>query len=495
MKTNAIVIGAGLGGLSSAIVLASKGFQVTLLEKNAVAGGKMSEVQLGAYRFDTGPSLLTMKFVIEELFNLAGKPIKEYLNIQPIDPICRYFYPDGTILNAWKDIPAFIQDLPPNLAHEARAVEDFFKYAQKIYELTSDLFLFDEILKLRHLLNSKAWKTLLNLGAIDPFRTVHQANTSFFQSPHLQNLFDRYATYNGSDPFQAPATLNIIPHVEYALGAWYVEGGMYRLAQALTRLASELGVKTLYECDVKAIQHDGKQVKGVSLASGETIPAPVVVSNADVVYTHSKLLNNLKNKGNYWEQKEPSCSGLVFLWAVDKSHPQLSHHNILFPENYKQEFTDIFANRTPPSDPAVYISITAKSNPDHAPEGGENWFVLVNMPWLKDHEHNSPEEIATIRTAILSRIQKAGLGDVRPHIREEQVLSPTWLRDRTNTNKGSIYGLSSNNRNAAFMRQTNKSSLLRGLYFAGGSAHPGGGIPLVILSGIHAANAVNQDFR
>jgi phytoene desaturase len=492
-KSPIVVIGAGLGGLAVAISLASKGYSVTILEKNEKAGGKLDEAFLGEFRFDIGPSLLTMKFVLEDLFHMQGKKLENYLTISPIDPICQYFYPSGLRLNAYANIQQMIDELPESLKTEAQSIQKYLAYSKNIYDLTADLFLFDSIQNFKHLLNPKAWKTLLNLKSIDPFRTVHKANQSFFQSAELIQLFDRYATYNGSDPFQAPATLNIIPHVEYTLGSWYVKGGMYRLGEALVKLALESGVTTHYNTPVQEICIENGGVSGIKLGSAEVIKTSVVVSNADVVYTHSNLIKGYPSLSKKWEQKEPSCSGLVFLWAMNQSYPELSHHNIFFSEDYQKEFKQIFQEKKAPVDPTIYLSITSKSDPDHAPIGKENWFILVNMPWLEDGEENSEAEINLIRQAILARLKQAGFANIQEQIIQEKILSPSYLRSRTFSNKGSIYGLSSNHRNAAFYRQDNKSRQIKGLYFAGGSAHPGGGIPLVILSGMNAARHIEKD--
>lgn len=487
MVYDVVVIGAGLGGLSAGISLAAQGKKVCILEKNSRAGGKMDEIHLGAYRFDTGPSLMTMKFVLDTLFQSAGKKTEDYLELIPLPIICRYFYADGTQLDALPDVKRMAEQLPEPLKADQKALIEYMQYSKRIYDLTADLFLFDSIQNPKHLLNPKAWNTLWNIRDIDAFRTVHKANTAFFSTPHLQQLFDRYATYNGSDPYQAPATLNIIPHVEYTLGSWYVKGGIYRITEALLHLAQSLNIDILYDTPASQIQHDGKQVLGVSTQSGEPIACKHVVSNADVVHTFSHLIQGFPTKTKRLEQAEPSCSGLVFLWAMNRTYPELAHHNILFSEDYEAEFQQIFRKRTAPKDPTVYISITAKSDPAHAPEGCENWFVLVNMPWIENSNYNSAEEINAIKQAIFRKAMEMGLGDIASHIVDEKVISPSDLRDKTLTNKGSIYGLSSNDRNAAFKRQDNIASELKGLYFAGGSAHPGGGMPLAMLSGMNAA--------
>lgn len=495
MASPVYIIGAGLGGSSAAIHLAMQGQEVIVLEKNQQAGGKLDEYQHEGFRFDTGPSLLTLRFILEDIFQLAGKNINDYLTLQELDPICRYFYTDGTCIDAHSDIEKMRKNMPAALHKDADVLPAYFAYSKKIYDLTAQLFLFGSIQDIRHLWNPQAWKTLFKINQIDPFRTVHQANQAWFHTPHLQQIFDRYATYNGSDPWQAPATLNQIPHVEYALKSWYVKGGIYRIAEALVNLAIECGVKFKYNTEITQILHHRKKITALRTSLNEILPAENIICNADLVYTFDKLIEGFPQKTEKLNRAEPSCSGLVFLWNMHKSWPQLAHHNILFSDNYEQEFRQIFRELKAPDDPTVYISITQKSDPTHAPEGCENWFVLVNMPWLNKADLPEQEDIQKIKNAIIQRAEKSGLGDIRPYIVSEKIISPADLKNRTYSNKGSIYGLSSNNRNAAFNRQDNRSRDLKGLYFAGGSVHPGGGMPLVLLSGKNAAKLLLQDLK
>ncbi|NBV14361.1 MAG: phytoene desaturase [Sphingobacteriia bacterium] len=495
LKSNSvIIIGSGLGGLASAITLASQGYSVRILEKNKQAGGKANEIVSDGFRFDTGPSLLTMDFVFRDIFSEAHKNIENYLSFIPIDPICKYFYPDHTIVNAWRNPEQFSQNLPENLKSEEINFKKYINYCAKIYNLTADLFLLSPLWDYRHLFKIKTWNTLINLRAIDPFRSVHQANKSFFNSTHLIQLFDRYATYNGSNPYQAPATLNIIPHVEMTLGSWYVKGGIYRLIEAFVKLATELGVIISYETEVSEIQHKNKSITGIKLSSGEYIPTNKIICNADVVFTHSHLIQPKILKAEKLAKVEPSSSGLVFLWGINKKHPELSHHNIFFSEDYKAEFDDIFIQKINPTDPTVYVSITSKSDRSHAPENGENWFVLINMPYLQKNSPDRESTIILMKQRILSKLKKQGVEILPENIITEHIISPEDLRNNTHSNAGSIYGISSNSQSAAFLRQPNRCKELRGLYFSGGSAHPGGGMPLVVLSGKHAAHLLMKDF-
>lgn len=483
MAESTAVIGAGLGGLSAAIRLARLGHRVQVFEKNTTAGGKMNRRRSGGYTFDTGPSLLTMPFVVDELFSLAGFRREDFFTIEPIDPLCRYFFSDGTVLDAHADTERMAGALHDVSPHDARAYRRFLAYTQRIYEAAADVFLFTPMHEWQRLLRPRYLPALLRLHRLDTLRTVHESVSRYFSDPRIIQLFDRYATYNGSDPFSAPATLNIIPYVEYGLGGYYIRGGMYRLVEALTEVAGRLGVELHTGVHVERILHDNGRVSGLR-ADGTDIPVRNVVCNADVVTAHCTLLDDSPARQKL-SMLEPSLSGLVFLWSVQRRHERLAHHNIFFSENYEQEFRQIFREHSAPDDPTVYVAITSKTDPEHAPDGCENWFVLLNMPYLTG-EQDWPGIVQRMRAAVLEKLRAHGI-DLAGCIAEEQVCTPEDFYSLYGSNQGSIYGISSNSRFTAFRRPPNRSRELQGLYFAGGSTHPGGGIPLVLLSGRMAA--------
>ncbi len=489
MPNEVAVIGGGLGGLAGAIKLAAQGHTVRLVEQNSSLGGKMGEVREAGYRFDTGPSLLTMPFVLDDLFASVGKDAAKELPIRSLPVICRYFYPDGTVLDADSDLDRFRDNLDQLKPGNGKALQRFLDYSRTIYNLTADVFLFTPFHEIGRLLKPRHLKSLFSLPKIDAFRTVHQSNEAFFDDPRLVQLFDRYATYNGSDPFQAPATLNVIPHVEYSLGGYYVEGGMYRLVEVLAGLADELGVEVHTGATVRRIRHRNKQVRSIETSVGE-MRADAVLCNMDVVTAHRRLLPEYAAKAAKLEKLEPSLSGMVFLWGVKGRHEQLSHHNILFSQDYQHEFKQLFETLIVPDDPTVYISITERADADHAPDSCENWFVLVNMPYLAPGQ-DWDEAVQRTREAVLRKLREIGI-DLAGKVETEQILTPEDFAMRTASNRGSIYGLSSNGRAAAFRRPPNRSRELNGLYFAGGSVHPGGGIPLTLLSGQMAAELIDE---
>jgi diapolycopene oxygenase len=316
------------------------------------------------------------------------------------------------------------------------------------------------------------------------------ANRSFFSDPRMVQLFDRYATYNGSSPYRVPATLNIIPHVEYGLGGFAVAGGIYAIPAALGRLAEKLGVRMTLETRVEGILHRDRRIRGIRVG-GENLDYDVVVSNADVLRTYEDLLADPEARPAVrYKRLEPSSSGLVFFWGMNRSNPELGVNNIFFSNDYPREFRELFVERVCPQDPTVYVNITAKVTPEDAPTEGENWFVLINAPYEAGQDWE--RQVAASRGRILSRVQQALGRSVAGAIAVEEVMTPRDIRSTTGSRLGSLYGISSNTSMAAFLRHPNRSRRYRGLYFCGGSVHPGGGMPLAILSGKIASDLIRR---
>lgn len=491
MKPKTIhVIGAGLGGVAVSCLLASKGHKVTVFEKNGTPGGKINQLESAGFRFDTGPSLLTMPFVLEELFSRCGANLCDYLSLKPVEPICRYFYPDGVTFSCYQNLEKTLKEIKRIAPADVSNYKDFLSYSAKLYDRTKDAFLFNPLYSFKDLGNLN----LLDFFKIDAFTTVADRVDAYFDSPYLRQFFKRFTTYNGSSPFQAPATLNVIPHVELALGGYYVDGGMYTLIQALVRLAKKLDVSFLFDTSISKIRVGNSAVQSLIDDYGNMYNADLVISNSDASETYMTLLDDKdisKRQKSSIRSLEPSCSGFVLLLGIDKTYKRLSHHNIFFSENYEEEFHQIFEEKVMPDDPTIYIANTSVSNPEHAPEGGSNLFVLVNAPYLSDR-YDWDEREQDYISHIISELEKRGLQGLSSSIVHKSTITPVDFHKKYRSNRGSIYGTSSNNRMAAFMRPRNKSRELDGLYLTGGSTHPGGGIPLVILSAFHALELIER---
>ena len=487
------IIGAGLGGLSAAIRLANKGFEVDIYEQNSLPGGKAGELKEQGFRFDTGPSLLTMPYVIKDLFEECGVNVDDYLKIRKLDIICKYFYHDKTVINAYSDSDKFGKEIEENTTDNSETLKKYLNYCQTIYELTGDLFLTKDPTSISTYLNSKAFKTLLNIKKIDSFRTMNEANKSFFKDKRLVQLFNRYATYNGSNPYLAPATLNIISHIEYNQGSFIPEDGIYSIIQALCKLVEKKGVNIFLNQKVDKIILENNEAKAIKI-NDKLIKYDKIISNVDVNFTFQNLIKDNRNsEAKRYIKKVPSFSGLVFYWGVKKEFPELETHNIFFSKDYKKEFEDLFDNKTIHNDPTVYIYISSKINKNDAPNKKENWFVMVNAPYIQGQDWKT--EIQEARKHIVNKINNFLSTEIEKFIEFENVLSPIDIQNKTGSYLGSIYGISSNDKFAAFMRQSNKSKSIKSLYFCGGSAHPGGGIPLVILSGKIVSDIIEKEYK
>ncbi|MEO8794457.1 MAG: 1-hydroxycarotenoid 3,4-desaturase CrtD [Daejeonella sp.] len=475
---HAIVIGAGIAGIAVSIRLKLKGYSVTVFEANSYAGGKLSEIENGGFRFDAGPSLFTMPQYVDELFELAGKKPEDYFKYDKLEEVCRYFYEDGTRITAWADQNKFAQEIENKTTDKADSVLKFLKKSGRIYEITNHIFLEKSLHKIKSYLNLRTLKSIFRFPRIDPFRTMDEANSNTFRDSKTIRLFNRYATYNGSDPYQAPATLNIIPHLEQSFGAYFPKGGMISITNSLVQLANDLGVEFKFNCAVDEITLLNKQVTGVQ-ANGEVYKADLVVSNMDVWFTYKKLLKQELAPPGILNQ-ERSSSALIFYWGIRKQFKELNLHNIFFSENYRSEFEHIWREKNIYQDPTIYVNISSKYNSADAPDGCENWFVMINVP--SNQGQNWDELIAEAKSNILKKLSANLKEDVSELISTENILDPRSIEAKTSSYQGSLYGTSSNNRYAAFLRHANFSTKIKGLYFCGGSVHPGGGIPLALLS-------------
>ncbi|HEY9535059.1 MAG TPA: 1-hydroxycarotenoid 3,4-desaturase CrtD [Mucilaginibacter sp.] len=476
----AVVIGAGIAGIASAIRLAVKGYTVEVFEANATPGGKLGEVQQNNFRFDAGPSLLTLPQYIDELFELAGKESSQYFQYQKLDTICKYFYEDGTKLAAYANREKFEQEVAAHIGEPAKSIESQIANSRQIYELTNPVFLQKPFGGLKSFFTKDGFKALLNIRKLDAGRTMHRANQSLFRDARMVQFYDRYATYNGSNPYAAPATLNVIPHLEQHYGAYFPTEGMYSITTSLVKLAIELGVKFRYKSPVEEILVNGKTATGIKV-NGEEITADVVVSNMDIWFTYKKLLKNQpKLHPQKILQQERSSSALVFYWGINKKFAKLDLHNIFFSADYKAEFDHIWQQKTVYHDPTVYVNITSKLKPRDAPPGCENWFVMINVPANTGQDWDML--ITEARKNILAKLSTRLNENISKLIISETVLDPRDIETKTSSYQGSIYGTSSNSKYAAFMRHANQSAKIKNLYFCGGSVHPGGGIPLCLLS-------------
>jgi phytoene desaturase len=477
MSKKAVVIGSGVGGLAIAIRLAARGHRVTVLEANARPGGKLAEIRSRGYRFDAGPSLFTLPHLVDELFTHCGENPEAYFRYDKLESICRYHYEDGTIINAWQDIDAFADELENKTSDTGKSLRAFLGKSRILYELTAPVFIFRSFHRLSTFFSRDFIRALLRIHRLSSLSTMHRVITAHFNDSRVLRLFDRYATYNGSDPFVAPGTLNVIPYLEHCLGAYFPYGGMHSITQSLVGLAEKMGVTLQFNAAAEEIIIKDGRAGGVR-HGGTVHTADLVVSDVDIVKAY-ELMPGYELPSKYIKQ-ERSTSALIFYWAMRGELPALDLHNIFFSEDYRAEFRHLFREKSICHDPTVYVFVSSLKVKGDAPAGGQNWFVMINAPENVGQDWKAFREEA--RRDILSKLNRmlgTSLGD---NILFEQVLDPVEIESRTSSFRGSLYGISSNSRLSAFSRHPNFSRKVRGLYFVGGSVHPGGGIPLCLAS-------------
>lgn len=474
----AIVVGAGIAGIATAIRLAIKGFEVEVHEKNAFAGGKMYLIEKEGYKFDAGPSLFTQPANLEELFALAGEDIAAYFKYESLSLACRYFFENGKKVDAYTSAEAFASEMEEQLGEPKAHVTRYLRNAEKVYEQVGQIFLNFSLHKAKTWFHPRVLKALSAVKLPYLFGTLDGYNRTNFTTPEAVQIFNRFATYNGSNPFSAPGMLSLIPHLEQNQGTFYPSGGMISIPNALVALAEKKGVKIFLNSHVREIVVNNNLVEGIKTDKG-FVPAQLVVSNVDAYFTYKHLLND-NTAANKVLKNERSSSAFIFYWGIKKSFPSLHLHNIFFSSSYEEEFQHLFIKKQFFHDPTIYINITSKMEADQAPEGGENWFVMVNAPANTDMDWEVQK--AALKKHILSKLNRMLSTDLDEYIEVEEVLSPLDIQQKTDSYMGSLYGTSSNSKWAAFLRQANFSSQVKGLYFTGGSVHPGGGIPLCLKS-------------
>lgn len=478
MKNTALVIGAGIGGLATAIRLAIRGIKVKVIEANGYPGGKLTAFEIKGYRFDAGPSLFTMPQWVLDLFLLANEDPKKHFKYKRKKVACHYFWPDNTQFFAPSERDEFVAKAAQTFNEKPQNFFQYFKRAEKKFNLTRSLFLEQSLHKLKTFLGTDTLKALAHLNTYELHKTLHQANEQNFNNPKVVQLFDRFATYNGSSPYQTSGMMTLIQHLEQHYGTYIPEGGMHQITLSLFELAKRLGVEFHFNTMAEQIITDQNKVLGVKV-SQTVFKADMVVSNMDVVPTYVKLLPQYPTPKKIVKQ-EPSSAAVIFYWGIAKEFPQLDLHNIFFSTNYKAEFEALFQNHAVADDFTVYVNITSKEVPKDAPKGCENWFVMVNTP--ADYGQDWEALVASLRARILAKLSRQLNTDLEPLIACEEILTPPLIEQKTQSYKGALYGSSSNKATAAFLRHPNFSQRIKNLYFCGGSVHPGGGIPLCLLS-------------
>jgi phytoene desaturase len=484
----ALVIGAGIAGIASALRLRKKGYEVTVIEANSYPGGKLHAIEKDGYRFDLGPSLFTMPHLVTELFELFDKTPSDYFQYHRKKILCNYFWEDGHRFTAMANNDDFIKNASSSFNEPAKQISDYIKRNKKKYELTSSLFLEKSLHKLSTYLSLDTLKSILHIGMLDVNSTLNETNKRYFKNDKLVQLFNRYATYNGSSPYKTPGIMSMIPHLEMDQGTFFPKGGMHRISLSLYQLALDEGVS--FNFNEKAVEITVANHKATGLLTTKNrYKTDCVVSNMDIYPTYKELLQKQKSPEKTLSQ-ERSSSALIFYWGILKEFPELDLHNIFFSESYEKEFHEIFSEKSIVDDPTIYINITSKENPSDALSGHENWFVMINAPGNYGQDWELLKQKA--KKQILLKLNRILKTDIEKLITTEHILDPMGIERDTSSYRGALYGAASNTKFAAFLRHPNFSSSIKNLYFCGGSVHPGGGIPLCLLSAKIVADLVPE---
>ncbi|HLH57403.1 MAG TPA: phytoene desaturase family protein [Verrucomicrobiae bacterium] len=494
-----VVVGGGLGGLASACTLAARGHSVVLFERNPWLGGKAAQLRTEGFRFDMGPTILTMPSVLRRIFAEANRRLEDYLELVRLDPQWRCIFEDGSTLDLREDVGQMARDLDQFApgSDSGRRYLDFLEVSKRLNRISQQHFFYKPIGGLRDIFDFKrSFDPHLagDLLAMRPGRSVASTVRAFTSDARIAQMMDHFTQYVGSSPYGSPAVLCGIAHMQTDEGIWYPMGGTRSVPLALERVARELGVQIRAGTEVTRILDQNGTVCGVETKGGATLPCRAVVSNCDSVRTHRELVNDPASAQFARRRRyEPACSGVVLYLGLKQRYDHLAHHNFVFSRDPLEEFKSIYQKGEPALDPTCYLAATSQTEPGTAPENGEALYVLVHTPYLRPH-HDWAKMLPRYREVILNKLKTTGqMADIESRIVFEQTLTPQDINDRYHVLNGAIYGLASHGKFLGAFKPNNRSPDLKRLYLAGGAAHPGPGMPMVLMSGWIAADALDRD--
>jgi phytoene desaturase len=498
---NVGVIGGGLAGLSSACVLAARGHQVTLFDKNPWLGGKAAILEEQGYHFDMGPTILTIPSVLRRVFAEANRKLEDYLELIHLDPQWRCFFQDRTVLDLFTNVETMAEKIETYAPGSGEGYRNFQKFATRMNSITEKFFFYRPVGGMGDMIDLKIGFKPSLLGdvmAMRMGRSVAGTVRKHIPDQRVAQMLDHFVQYIGSSPEKSPAVLCGIAHMQAAEGIWYPKGGTGAVPKALCKLAEELGVDLRPGVDIRKINTDsrGRIATGVETTTGESIPFDAVVSNCDSVRTHRELLGmELKASKKFLKKRtyEPACSGVVLYLGLKQKYDHILHHNFVFSRDPEEEFHAIYDRGEVAPDPTCYVCAPALTEPEVAPPGGEALYVLVHTPYLRPN-HDWKKMLPEYRKTIIEKLKTTGgMPDLEERIAFEATLTPQDIHDRYRVLDGAIYGLASHGKWFGAFKPSNRSRYVQGLYLAGGAAHPGPGMPMVLMSGWIAADALDRD--
>lgn len=520
-----LVVGGGLAGLAAAAELSTAGVKVTLVEANKHLGGKMNLLEEQGFKFDMGPTILTMPQVIKGIIRRSGRRVEDYIDFVDLDPQWRCHFEDGTVIDLRKDVETFAKELDQQFPNTkpGEGYKQFIEYSRKLYRLSEKVFFYKDLGAATDLMFSPPKAKGIGGDLMTMVATMHSTVAAQIEKhvpePHLRQVMEHFLQYVGSSPFMAPSILSLIASAQVDHGCWYsmapkkdgtpLDGGTRVIARALESIGREQGVNYITGRRVsRIVERDGKVI-GVELqpVNGQSngkpadfIAADAVVSNCDVQRTNRDLLAAPAARAeqrSIAKKYTPACSGVVLYLGLNKQYDHVSHHNFFFSKNSHEEFDDIYVKGIPARDPTMYIAAPSRSDPTQAPPGGEALYILVHTAYIRgDQKWDGPGGLMEqYKPVIMEKMRRMGFTDIDRHIVVERTLSPAGIEKMYNAEGGAIYGLASHGRMHGGFKPKNRSRVYRNLYLAGGSANPGPGTPMVMMSGVTAANCVLEDWK
>ncbi|MDI1289381.1 MAG: phytoene desaturase family protein [bacterium] len=497
-----IVVGGGLAGLAAAVECASLGRSVTLIEKNDHLGGKMNVLSEKGFHFDMGPTIITLPQVLRGIIRRAGRRVEDYITLVNLDPQWRCFYEDKTVIDLRLDSKTMAAQLDGQFPGKGAGAGylAFVEFSRRMMRLSGKVFFYQDLGSVWDMVKSPPKESGVMRDALSMrmHSTVAGTIHKMVPEPHVRQMCEHFLQYVGSSPFLAPAILSLIAAAQVDHGCWYPMGGTRMVAKTLVRLAEELGVERITGHAVKRINSNGERASGVTLDDGRVIEADAVISNCDVQRTNRDLLGSDAGRAEQAKiasQYTPACSGLVLYLGLDRQYDHLAHHNFLFSSDSTREFDDIYGRGKPAKDCSIYLAAPSRTDPNQAPAGCEAFYALIHTPYLRPGERwEGPGGILeTYRPVVIEKLKRFGMEDIEKHIVVDRFLTPEGIERMYNAEGGAIYGLASHGKLAGGFKPRNRSRVLKGLYLAGGSANPGPGVPMVLMSGVTAARSCCED--
>ena len=488
-----IVIGAGLGGMSAAISLAKESdYEVTLLEKNSHLGGKLNVLHQDGFTFDLGPSILTMPHLFEQLFTMHGKKMEDYVDIVPVRPHWRNFFEDGTRI----DLDANVDDMhsqEPLKEEDIHDLKRFLHYTEKLYKFTDKAYFKNQSEK--KLDTIKYYNPFKIIKDSDMFSTMDEGVRRYIKNPYMIDILNFFIKYVGSSPYDAPAILNLLPYIQWKFDLWYVKGGMFNLSKGLHKLIQELNIKVVTQAEVVSVNKENQKITSVTLKTTQTLDADIVVSNMETIPFYETVTKEPEEKLAKLKQKyPPSCSGFALHLGVNKVYQELAHHNVFHAHSSKDHFDNLFHTPKLSEDPTIYLVAPMKSDPSQGPKDHEVIKILPHIPVIQDKPFTK-EDYMSYQEKILIKLERMGLKDLRKHIVTDSLWTPETIQQNYYSNKGSIYGVLSDRKINMGFKIPKQSPWYKNLFFVGGSVNPGGGMPMVVLSGQQVVTQIKQKIK